>query len=405
MASLPPVPRPSHVPVELVRDFDIFDIPGAQEDIQAAVHAVQQSSPDVFWTPRNGGHWVATRAQDIEVIQRDFARFSNNSYLVPKKPAGMQRELPLEVDPPRHTALRRPLTRALMPAVVSAIEQRIRALASELIEGFLRHGECEFVGEFAQIFPICIFLDLVQLPREDRHYLLPIVKAVVGGRTPEIRCEAQQALADYMGRVVRERRATPGVDILSPLVNVPDGDERINEADAMSYATLVLFGGLDTVAAMLSQVARFLARNGDHRHDLLAHLDDDTFLQGAIEELLRRHGLATTAREITGDFVFNSAPLRRGEMMLVLHMLVGLDERRIRNPLSVDFRRPRLNTHAIFGGGAHTCPGSVLARRELRIFLQEWLRRIPEFRIAQGSTPVSVTGFVSGLTELRLAWG
>lgn len=402
--SLPPVPTPSHVPAELVRDFDIFDIPGAQEDIQLAVHAIQQSSPDVFWTPRNGGHWVATRAQDIEVIQRDYARFSNNSYLVPKKPAGIQRELPLEVDPPRHTALRRPLTRALMPAVVTQNEERIRALAAQLIDGFAPRGSCEFVSEFAQVFPICIFLDLVQLPREDRHYLLPIVKAVVGGRTPEIRFEAQHALAEYIGRVVRERRAAPGSDILSPLVNVLEGEERISEADAIAYATLVLFGGLDTVAAMLSQVVRFLARNPGHRHDLIANRNDDAFLLGAIEELLRRHGLATTAREITGDFLFNGAPLRKGEMILVLHMLVGLDERKIHSPLTVDFRRPRLNTHAVFGGGPHACPGAVLARREMKIFLQEWLRRIPQFDIALGSTPISVTGFVSGLTELRLEW-
>jgi cytochrome P450 len=103
------------VPPELVCDFDLFDVPNSADDVQIAIRAFQQSAPDIFWTPRNGGHWVATRADDIDVLQRDFTRFSNDQYLVPKKPAGMERELPLEVDPPRHTALRRPLTMALMP--------------------------------------------------------------------------------------------------------------------------------------------------------------------------------------------------------------------------------------------------------------------------------------------------
>lgn len=402
--SLPPVARPDHVPEELVRDFDIFNVPDAQDDIQLAVRAFQQSCPDIFWTPRNGGHWVATRARDIEILQRDYRHFSNNRYLVPKKPPGAQAELPLETDPPRHTVLRKPLTLALSPRVVDEKAARIRDLAAELIEGFVARGSCEFVSEFAQVFPICIFLDLVQLPREDRHRLLPIVKQVTGGRTPAVRLEGQQALLDYIGRVVRERRVCPGSDILSPLVNVWEGEQRIEEADAVSYATLVLFAGLDTVASMLALVARFLALHPVHRRDLSAHLADGDFLRGAIEELLRRHGLATTAREVIEDIRFNDVLLRRGDMILVLHMLAGLDDRKITHALSVDLRRPRMNTHAVFGSGPHTCPGASLARCELTVFLQEWLRRIPDFEVAPGSTPQSITGFVSGLTELQLAW-
>ena len=107
---------------------------------------------------------VATRAEDIDVMQREFTLFSNDQYVVPKKPEDMEKELPLEVDPPRHTALRRPLTIALMPSVVKENEERIRELAVSLIEGFEARGSCDFVSEFAQVFPIGIFLDLGQSP-------------------------------------------------------------------------------------------------------------------------------------------------------------------------------------------------------------------------------------------------
>jgi cytochrome P450 len=402
--SLPPVPKPDHVPNELVCDFDLFDVPNSADDVQIAIRAFQQSAPDIFWTPRNGGHWVATRADDIDVLQRDFTRFSNDQYLVPKKPSGMERELPLEVDPPRHTALRRPLTMALMPSVVKENEERIRDLAVTLIEAFRERGSCDFVSEFAQVFPIGIFLDFAHLPREDRHLLLPITKKVVHGRNPEVRQAGQQELLSYIVPIVQARRANPGDDIISALINVEENGERISEGDAIAYATFVLFGGLDTVVAMLSLVARFLARNPGHRRELIDNLYDEKFMRGAIEELLRRHGLATTARMITQDFDFKGAPLRKGEMILVLNLLTGMDERRNEDPLTVDFHRLPGNTHAVFGNGPHTCPGAVLARRELKIFLQEWLSRIPEFGIEPGTVAASHTGFVSGLRELRLSW-
>ena len=403
-AGLPPVPRPDHVPPELVVDFDLYAVEGAEEDVQLAYHAFQQNCPDIFWTPLNGGHWVATRAEDIETMQRDYARFSHRRIVLPKAPEYMPRQLPLEFDPPYHTQIRKPLTGALLPKVVNALEDKVRALTIDLIEAFKARGECEFVTEFAQQLPIQIFLDLVDLPREDRHKLLPLTEEAVRGRTAEVKMGAQMAVFGYIGATVAERRANPGDDLLSPLVNaVVDGD-KISEFEATAYATLVLFGGLDTVAAMLSFVTRFLALNPGHRKQLIDNLDDDAYMRNAIEELLRRHGIANTAREITGDFEYKGVHFKQGEMILPPNLLFGLDERKVDNPLTVDFERPAPIRHATFGNGPHTCPGAVLARRELRIFLEEWLRRIPIFSIKQGTKPVLVTGMVNGVLKLELAW-
>lgn len=274
--SLPPVPRPDHVPEHLVRDYDIFNVPGAQEDPHLAIRAVQQTSPEIFWTPRNGGHWVAARAEAVEAMMADYERFSSDCVFVPKKPPGVQRELPIESDPPRHTTLRRPLTMALLPAVVAKREAAIRELAATLVDGLAARGECEFVSEFAQLFPIGIFLDLVQLPAEDRLFLLDVTKRVVASRTPELRQVAVGELVGYLAPVVAARRETPGDDLLSPLVNlIEQNGERISEHDALAYVIVVLIGGLDTVAGLLSHVTRFLALHPAHRRDLIAHLDDE----------------------------------------------------------------------------------------------------------------------------------
>lgn len=395
-------PRPDHVPAALVYDFDMYDIPGSGDDIQLAYRAVQQAAPDIFWTPRNGGHWVATRAEDIEAMQRDYEHFSHRKIVLPRMPDGY-RQIPLELDPPEHGPFRRPLMQALLPKVVNALEGKVREVTVSLVEGLRDKGRCEFIADFAKVLPIVVFLDMVDLPREDRAYLLPIAEDSVRGRTAEIRGDAHRKVGEYLAQTVIARRAKPGDDLISKLVSAPIDGQEMPLNDAIAFATLVLFGGLDTVAGMLGFVARFLALNPGHRRELASRLDDEPFMRNALEELLRRHGIANTARYIAQDFDYKGVPFREGDMILPPNLLVGMDERKVEDPTTVDFGR-RLPRHATFGNGAHTCPGAVLARRELRIFLEEWLTRIPEFEVAPGTKPVLATGMVNGVLELQLVW-
>ncbi|ATE63961.1 cytochrome P450 [Rhizorhabdus dicambivorans] len=396
-------PRPDHVPADRVRDFDLYNVPGAAEDIQAAYAAIQQSSPDIFWTPRNGGHWVATRGEDILVMQRDHSRFSYQQIVLPPMPEGTPRQIPLEIDPPEHARYRRPLMQALLPSIVSELEENVRQVAIDAAERLRPLGECEFVEDFAKVLPIHVFLELVKIPLDDKAYLLTIAEDSVRGSTAEIRLGAQHAMGAYLLPWIRARRDNPGDDLLSKLVNVDISGERISEAEAISYATLVLFGGLDTVAGMIAFIARFLALNPGHRRQLVERIDDEAFLKNAIEELIRRHGLANTARIITHDFDYKDNRFRAGDRILPANLFVGVDDRITADPLEVDFDREK-PVHAAFGNGAHACPGAVLARREIRIFLEEWLKRIPEFRIKPGTQPVLATGMVNGVLRLDLVW-
>jgi cytochrome P450 len=404
MASIAESPtRPAHIPAELVRDFNLYDIPGSAEDVQAAYAAIQQANPDIFWTPHNGGHWVATRGEDIIAMQRDYLHFSHKHIVLPPMPEDAPRQIPLEMDPPEHARYRRPLMQSLMPAIVAELESTVRSVAVEAIERVLPNRECEFIEDFAKVLPIHVFLELVDLPIADKAILLPLAEDSVRGSTAEIRMRAHQDMGGYLLDKVRERRANPGGDLLSKLVNVDLGDGRISEKEAVDYSTLVLFGGLDTVAGMIGFIARFLAMNPDHRRQLVDRLDDDAFLKHAIEEMIRRHGLANTSRVITEDFEYKGVQLHAGDRILPANLWVGVDDRLNENPLVVDFNREK-PVHAAFGNGAHACPGAVLARREIRIFLQEWLSRIPDFHIKPGTKPVLATGMVNGVLRLDLTW-
>lgn len=384
--------------------FDLFDIPGADEDLAMAYRAFQHDRPDIFWTPLNGGHWVATRAEDIEIMHRDYGRFSQRRVAIPKSPDSVPAIIPVESDPPVHTDLRRPLTKALATAAVATLETKIRELTAQLIEGIKDRGQCDFVSDFAGILPIMIFLDLVDLPRDDSRILMPMAHRMVRGQTTEMRTKAQSELGAYLTEIVRQRRANPGADLISQTVGIDVAGEKITEAEGVAYATLLLLAGLDTTVSGLALIMRFLATHENHRRQLANRLEDKVFLRQAIEELFRHIGVANSGREIAYDFEYKGICFKKGEMVLIPNILFGLDDRRVKDPLTIDFARKSPVSHAIFGGGPHVCAGSVLARREFQIVLEEWLTRIPNFAVKPGTKAVVATGMVNAVLKMELTW-
>ena len=129
------VPVPEHVPPELVHDFDFLDPPGASDDVQLAWKRLHDEAPDIFWTPRNGGHWIATRGEDIREIQTNHRRFSQRVMTIPAS-AQVFRIPPANADPPEHDGYRRIIMPAFLPKVIDGLEEGIRDLARDLIGEF-----------------------------------------------------------------------------------------------------------------------------------------------------------------------------------------------------------------------------------------------------------------------------
>jgi len=387
---------PDHVPEDRVVDFDFMNPPNAVNDVHLAWKKLHEG-PDIVWSPYNGGHWIATRADDIEAIQKDHQRFSHAQVNVP--PSQDLPLVPLELDPPEHTGYRALIAPAFLPQAIAELEDDIRALTVELIEGFAEKGGCEFVSEFAKMLPIVIFLRLVNLPQEDRLELLEMTELAVRGSVDE-RHRSQQMLAGYIGKWIEARRRDPGADLISRIVNAKVNGEPIAPERMFGLLTVVIFGGLDTVAAMMSFICRFLAEHPAERKRLV---EQPALILTAVDELIRRHGVTNTARVVVEDVQFNGVTLKQGDQIQVPNALFGLDERRFSNPLMVDLeRKPVL--HAAFGNGPHRCPGSFLARIEIKVFLQEWLKRIPDFETVPADPPRCASGMVNGLLYLPLRW-
>lgn len=391
---------PAHVPPELVVDFDFFALGDRPEGVQLAF-AELHKGPDIVWTPHHGGHWIATRFADIEAIQRDHEHFSHKHFTIPRNEYDPT-AIPLGLDPPHHTPFRKLLMKAFTPKSVKVLGDIARDTARALIADLAPRGKCEFVEDFAKVLPINVFLGMVNLPLEDRAYLLPLAEISVRSADVAERTQAQGKMADYLGRYIDERMANPGDDLLS-LIGTGEVDGRpITRDETMRMATLVMGGGLDTVASSLGFMAHFLATHPDHLADLVANPQLNPV---ACEELLRRFGLPNTSRALTMDYTFNGVEMRKDDLILTPKCLAGLDDRVVENPAEVDFRRkPSTIKHSAFGSGPHICPGAVLARREIMVFLDEWLPAIPRFELDPDERVVMASGSVSGVLRLPLRW-
>jgi len=392
---------PSHVDPSRLVHFDMFNIEAVDEEYQKSIARFHEPGiPDIFYTPENGGHWVFTRDEDIHYAFTHPELFSSTLFFVPKEKNPDPPLYPMMSDAPDHPRLRALLAPAFTPRMIMSLTDKARSLAIQLIEGFKPTGGCEFMKEFAYVLPIAVFLGMVDLPESDRPMLQALSDQHVRPANPQEHIDSMTNLIAYAKDKLKERRANPGDDLISFLIKARLDGKPLDEHMMAGMVVLLLLAGLDTVASLMGFFARFLALSPPHRHQLIARPD----LTGdAVEELIRRFGVANPGRVVMKDFDYKGVQFRAGDMLILVTVFTGLDDRKYENPLEVNFERPVI-THAAFGLGPHRCLGSTLARAELRIFLEEWLPRIPEFAIKPGEHLQISTGTVAGIHRLPLVW-
>lgn len=390
-----------HVPAHLVVDFDGYrPMKGEQyyHEPYAAMH--RDKVPDIFWSPYNGGHWILTRRDYLAEAFADPARFTSSqgaSVDKVRKP-GEPRLAPIEADPPEQQTFRKLFAPAFIISALKEREKEARALAIELIEGMRPRGRCEFVTDFAQHLPIKIFMKMVDIPEEDRLVLLPLANAQVAADAPKE--EKLALLFEYASKRVAERIANPGDDLISKIATAEIDGRPITMHEALGVTTLLLIGGLDTVASMMGHIMHFLAGSPDHRRQLA---ENTTLSSAAAEEFLRRFALTNPGRTVVADMDFHGVAMKAGDKVMLATPFGAVDPRDYDDPLTVDFTR-KSTTKTAFGAGPHVCPGSMLARIEIKILLEEWLPRIPDFALDAEDPPRFRTGVNGSVEKLPLVW-
>ena len=393
---------PAHVPADRIFRFDLFAVdrdPRLARDTQAGLTFLHREAPDVFFTPLNGGHWTVTRNDLMREVLLNPERFSSAQLGVPKT-EGRQPLIPLSLDPPEHTPYRRILTKYFAPKTVARMEDEIRQRAIDLVESVRRDGACDFLQQVGMPLPVQVFMDLMGLPIAKTELFREIV--VEWFATPN-GPRRQAIAADVIGHLrelIAERRIAPRDDLISNLLEESVDDRPLSQDEIESMAFLLFLAGLDTVANAAGFMFSRLAQMPDMQEQLR---DDETLRARFIEETLRMSGVVTTARMVTQPTVLGGVAMQSGDMVLCPLALAGLDERN--NPDPLDFRLDRKGaSHLMFATGPHLCVGHYLARLELRILLEEWLRLIPAFTLDPAIPREVKIGSMTAMLKLGIRW-
>ena len=400
-------PVPAHVPPAMVGDFSLFSSPGMQPtpngDPQAAAAVVHQG-PRIFYSPVNtrDGHgtWVITRAQDQRKVLQDPETFSSHRSIFASALGEDWPMIPLELDPPEHGKFRSLLNPLLSPKRVMALENAVRERAVFLIDRIAAAGTSARVMEdFAFPFAVNIFLRFLGLSDDRLDEFVTWANELLHGDNVQ-RPAAARTIIAFIDELSAERRKRPVDDFMSFLVQSRIDDRPLTDREIRGTGVLLFVAGLDTVAAAIGFNLNYLARHPDDQQSLR---DDPSRIVLAAEELLRAYPTVQMIRVATKDIDFEGAPIRKGDYVSCATMIANRDPLEFDHPEKIDLARED-NRHTAFAYGPHRCLGSHLARREIVVGLEEWLRRIPTFRIKQGTAPVTFGGHVFGIENLILDW-
>jgi len=395
---------PAHVDPALVRDLPIASRQTIYENPHEVLIPAIHAGPLAFMAP-NGylglyPGWVFRRADDIRTLFQDtqnFVKKGNTGF------AAMIGEdwdvIPTELDPPRHTAIRRLLNPMFTPASVGLMEHKVRERARSTVAAFRDRGHCDFIREFAAPYPVSIFLDLLGLPVDRIWEFLEWEFAMLHASRIEERAAGVRAVKAYLLEVIEERRRRPGDDLISNALRLEVDGQKLTPMEVFGHCFNLYLGGLDTVSAAIGMQFAYLARAGDQQARLRA---DPALIPKAMMELLRAYGTTTHQRICSNDVELCGVQIRAGDKVAVSPALAGRDPEAYENPGEIRFDRnaPLLT----FGYGIHRCLGVYLAQREMLFALEEVLAALPPFRLRDGFAIPYRTGGVMQAAALEIEW-
>lgn len=362
----------------------------------AALDELGSHSP--FWIedPNDvDGYWVATRFEDVRDILQDAETFSSVDAQIPFVQMA-EPLLPTEADPPYVQKLRTAVMPALTVKRVQTLTERMHQVSTELIEGFLKNGHCDFVRDFAQVYPITIFIEFFGMGTERREEFRH--QAQMFQNFADKRADAWSKIRAIVEEQILLKRDNPAEDLLSVVAQAKLDGELLPINVAVSLASAVFVGGLDTVASNLSWDMRFLAMHPDYRQQVL---DNPGIIPAAVEEFLRMYSVANPMRRVTKDIEFRGANMLAGDRIQL--SVAGANRDLGVFGDKVDFNR-QVNPHLAFATGPHRCLGSHLARLEIAIALENWHKLIPHYRVRSGAE-FAYHGPIFAMEGLELEWG
>lgn len=386
---------------DMHNDFHIED-PSLAERFEEVLDDLVANCP-VAHSNEGTGYYVINRYADLRRCGQDWRTFSSADGWMVNPPEGAIPILPEDLDPPYHDTWRRVLNPFFAPGPVAEIEAEARVYANELIDKFIDNGECEFVAEFAAQLPgLILFNKIVPVPVEDLPTLFTDIDAFSFGPLEE-RAPAFGRVYEYLNGFLKSRSEQPPKGDIIDTINagVDKEGESAPWEDKVHILLDVVFGGLATTTTAMAGAIYHLAAHPNIRRDLLANPD---CVRTAVEETVRLYTpVVAPARTVREDVEVGGVQLKKGDRIVLNFAAASRDPEACADPGTFDIRRDEV-VQTGFGVGPHRCLGAHLARLELRVTIEEFLKRIPEYEVQPGTKPVYESGQLRTMKNLHLRW-
>jgi len=386
-----------------VNDFDHTD-PRWTDDPFPIWNEMRTAGP-VVHTERFLGCYMPTTFAAVKEISYDTDHFSSRRVIVRNsRPEPVQSAPPITSDPPEHKPAKRLLLPPFTPDAVAAREPRVRAICNELIDQFIENGSCDAAADYSKHIPVKTICVMLGIPESDSDQFIQWIHEILelGINDDAVMMKAIQEMSVYFLGHIAKRKQHPTDDLISTLMNARDASgQPLSDVHVLGSLRLLLIAGIDTTWSAIGATLWHLATHPDDRARLVA---EPELMPTAIEEFLRAYSPVTMAREVMKETTISGCPVKPGNMVLLSFPSANRDPSVFPNADQVRIDRKE-NPHVAFGLGIHRCVGSNLARMEMTVAIEEWLKRIPEFRLDPSQKVRWSEGTVRGPRKLPLLFG
>ncbi len=386
----------------LARNFDVDDPLFATRFEDVLSHLVAKCP--VAHSSVGPGYRVFNRYRDVRRCAMDWRTFSSADGWMLNPPAGNIAILPEDLDPPYHTEWRRVLNTFFTASAVAELEAPARAYAGELVERFATRGHCEFVADFAAQLPgLILFKHILPVPVAELPTLFTDIDIYSFGPM-EDRTAAFARVYTYLQGFLEIRAKEPprGGDIVDVILAGVERDGAPCSWDDKVHVVLdVVFAGLATTTHAIAGAIYALATDASIRAGLAR---DPARMHTAVEETVRLYApVVAVGRSVRQDCEVAGEQLKAGDRVALNYAAASRDPEVCANPERFDIERQEV-VHTAFGVGPHRCLGEHLARLEIRVAVEEFLKRIPDFELQAGTEPVYESGQLRTMKNLYLRW-
>ncbi len=360
----------------------------------------------VAHTERFGGAWFPATHEGVSAVAKDSEHFSSRqviiSYTRPTDedlPAPIGLAPPITSDPPFHVDARRLILPAFAPGPINALEPAIRELCNRLLDNMGDHEIVNAGEEYAQFIPPAVIAQMLGFPPEDEDFFREVIHNIIGSADNQDDAERERLQAEteaYFDKQIQDHIDNPRDDLTTYLLNVELGGQKLQHDHVRGTMILILVAGIDTTWSAIGASIWHLAQNPD---DLARLVNEPDLMPTAIEEFLRFYAPVTMGRMVKEDFDFNGCPMKKDDWVLLGFPAANRDPAAFKDADKFIIDREE-NRHVAFGLGIHRCAGSNLARLELRIAIEEFIKRYPKFELANPEGVTWAPGQVRGPRNL-----